>query len=115
MPSRSSRLRPASATRALSRNGGTHRCRSRSLDFRKQNPASSPTMSNQPFFTRDGDDFLPPSVANGPWDPKSLHGRVVIGLLAFAIEQRHGGDGLVPARLTVDMFRLPHIDTPIEV
>ncbi len=65
-------------------------------------------MTNQPFFTQDRDAFIPTQVANGPWDPKSLHGRVVVGLLAFVIEQRHGGDDFVPARLTVDMFRLPN-------
>jgi hypothetical protein len=72
-------------------------------------------MTNQPFFTRDGDAFVPTQAANGPWDPKSLHGRVIIGLLASVIEQRHGASDFVPARLTVDMFRLPNIDTPIEV
>src|SRR3979409_540985 len=71
-------------------------------------------MTNQPFFTRDHDAFIPNKVANGPWDPNSLHGRVVIGLLAFEIEQRHGADDFVPARLTVDMFRLPGF-APIEV
>jgi hypothetical protein len=71
-------------------------------------------MTNQPFFTKDQDAFIPTAVANGPWDAKSLHGRVIVGLLAFAIEQRHGGDELVPARLTVDMFRLPGF-APIEV
>ena len=71
-------------------------------------------MTNQPFFTRDHDTFIPTPVASGPWDPKSLHGRVIIGLLAFSIEQRHGGDDFVPARLTVDMFRLPNL-SPIEV
>ncbi len=71
--------------------------------------------TNQPFFTRDGDSFIPTPVANGPWDPKSLHGRVIIGLPAFVIEQRHGGSDFVPARLTVDMFRLPNIMTPIEI
>jgi hypothetical protein len=71
-------------------------------------------MTNQPFFTRDRDAFIPTQAANGPWDPKSLHGRVIIGLLAFVIEQRHGADGFVPARLTVDMFRLPGF-APIEV
>jgi acyl-Coa thioesterase superfamily protein/acyl-CoA thioesterase superfamily protein len=71
-------------------------------------------MTNQPFFTRDGDNFIPTKVANGPWDPNSLHGRVIIGLLAFAIEQRYGADDFVPARLTVDMFRLPGL-APIEV
>ncbi len=72
-------------------------------------------MKNQPFFTRDGDRFMPSPVANGPWDPDSLHGRVIVGLLAFAIEERHSGADFVPARLTVDMFRLPNITTPIEV
>ena len=72
-------------------------------------------MTNQPFFTRDDDIFMPTEVANGPWDPKSLHGRVIIGLLAFVIEQRHGDQDFVPARLTVDMFRLPNIMTPIEI
>ena len=71
-------------------------------------------MTNQPFFTKDRDAFIPTDAARGPWDPKSLHGRVIIGLLAFAIEQRHGADGFVPARLTVDMFRLPSL-APIEV
>src|ERR1700760_1557530 len=72
------------------------------------------TMTNQPFFTRDGDAFIPTAAANGPWDPKSLHGRVIVGLLAFVIEQRHGSDDFVPARLTVDMFRLPGF-APIEI
>jgi hypothetical protein len=71
-------------------------------------------MKTQPFFTRDRDAFMPTDAARGPWDPNSLHGRVIIGLLAFAIEQRHGADDFVPARLTVDMFRLPNL-SPIEV
>jgi Thioesterase-like superfamily len=71
-------------------------------------------MTNQPFFTRDRDAFIPTDAARGPWDPKSLHGRVIIGLLAFVIEQRHSAEGFVPARLTVDMFRLPSL-APIEV
>src|ERR1700748_558690 len=74
-------------------------------------------MTNQPFFTHDRvhDAYIPTPAANGPWDPKSLHGRVIIGLLAFVIEERHGDQDFVPARLTVDMFRLPDIMTPIEV
>ena len=71
-------------------------------------------MTNQPFFTRDRDAFLPTDAARGPWDPNSLHGRVIIGLLAFTIEHSHGSDEFVPARLTVDMFRLPTM-APIEV
>jgi hypothetical protein len=71
-------------------------------------------MTNQPFFTTDNDAFIPTDIARGPWDPNSLHGRVISGLLAFVIEQRHGADDFVPARLTVDMFRLPTL-APIEV
>ncbi len=72
---------------------------------------------NQPFFTHDrvNDTFMPTPVATGPWDPNSLHGRVVVGLLAHVIEQCHGSEEFVPARLTVDMFRLPNTTTPIEV
>src|SRR4051794_26778757 len=77
-------------------------------------PSWSGAMTNQPFFTRDREAFIPTDAARGPWDPNSLHGRVIIGLLAFAIEQRHGADEFVPARLTVDMFRLPSM-APIEV
>jgi len=73
------------------------------------------TTKNKPFFTKNGDAFMPTEIANGPWNPESLHGRVVIGLLALVIEQRHSGEDFVPARLTVDMFRLPNITTPIEI
>jgi hypothetical protein len=71
-------------------------------------------MKNEPFFTRDGDIYQPQPVARGPWDPKSLHGRVVVGLLAHAIEQAHGGPDFMPARLTVDMYRLPDLG-PVEL
>src|SRR6201985_3503477 len=71
--------------------------------------------TNQPFFIPDSDAFIPTAATNGPWDPKSMHGRVVIGLLAHVVEQRHGGEGVVPARLTIDMFRLPNIMAPVEV
>ena len=64
----------------------------------------SPTMKNQPFFARQGDAFIPNPIANGPWNPDSMHGRVIIGLLAHVIEERHGSAEFVPARLTVDMF-----------
>jgi len=72
-------------------------------------------MTKQSFFAKRGDTFIPNPVSNGPWDPNSMHGRVVIGLLAHVIEEHHGSDEFVPARLTVDMFRLPNIQTPVEV
>src|SRR5436190_14902021 len=89
--------------------------RESALDFIAQFPPRSPAMKNQPFFARRGDAFIPNPVCNGPWDPNSMHGRVVTGLLAHVIEERHGAADFVPARLTVDMFRLPNIMTPIEV
>src|SRR5438477_12580508 len=71
-------------------------------------------MKTQPFFTREGNRFVPTADARGPWDPKSLHGRVVAGLLGQQIEQRHGGSDYLPARLTIDMYRLPDL-SPVEV
>ena len=65
---------------------------------------------NAPFFIRQDSSYTADRVSAGPWDPKSLHGRVVIGLLAHEIETRHGGPEFVPARLTVDMYRLPGFD-----
>ena len=58
-------------------------------------------MTNQPFFTTDRDAFIPTDAARGPWDTNSLHGRVIIGLLAFVIEQRHGADEFAPADIPV--------------
>jgi hypothetical protein len=66
-------------------------------------------MANEPFFIRDGESCQPTPSSKGPWDPKSLHGRVVVGLLAHEIERLHGGPDYVPARLTVDMYRLPDL------
>src|ERR1700710_1623282 len=85
------------------------------LDFIARFPSCALAMTNQPFFAKRENTFIPNPVSNGPWDPNSMHGRVVIGLLAHEIEQHHGSDEFVPARLTVDMFRLPNIQTPVEV
>lgn len=43
-----------------------------------------------------------------------LHGRVIAGLLSFQIEQKHGDPDMLPARLTVDMYRPPDF-SPIEI
>ena len=71
-------------------------------------------MENEPFFIRDGDLYLPQPCGRGPWNPKSLHGRVIIGLLGHALEATFGSADFIPARLTVDMYKLPGFD-PIEV
>ena len=64
-------------------------------------------MTDDAFFKFENDAYLPQSMARGPWAAQSLHGRVVIGLLGHELERTHGGDEWLPARLTVDMYRLP--------
>ena len=71
-------------------------------------------MTNEPFFRIENDRYQPTDAARGPWDPKSLHGRVIAGLLGAEIERLHGDPEFVPARLTVDMYRLPDL-SPVEV
>lgn len=75
-------------------------------------------MTDDAFFLPDGERFLPQPIARGPWDPGSLNGRVVAGLLGAELEHRHGApeDGVawLPARLTVDLYRLPQFD-PVTV
>jgi hypothetical protein len=72
------------------------------------------TEMKDPFFTRAGDLFIPQPACRGPWDPKSLNGRVIVALCGFQIEQSHSLADYMPARLTVDMYRLPGFG-PIEV
>src|SRR6476659_11515881 len=71
-------------------------------------------MANEPFFRIEGDHYVPNPVARGPWNPNSLHGRVIAGLLGAEIERLHGSVDFMPARLTVDMYRLPDL-SPVEV
>ncbi|MFC3070886.1 thioesterase family protein [Phenylobacterium soli] len=71
-------------------------------------------MANTPFFTVKGDHYLPTEAGKGPWNANSLHGRVIIGLLGHEIERLHGAPEFLPARLTVDMYRLPDM-SPVEI
>lgn len=71
-------------------------------------------MTNEPFFTVEGTHYVPTPAARGPWNPNSLHGRVIAGLLGAEIERLHGSADFIPARLTVDMYRLPDL-SPVEV
>ena len=66
-------------------------------------------MTNEPFFTIEGAHYVPTPAARGPWNPNSLHGRVIAGLLGAEIERLHGAPDFMPARLTVDMYRLPDL------
>jgi hypothetical protein len=71
-------------------------------------------MTNEAFFHREGERFLPNDICRGPWDPNSLHGRVVAGLLAFEIDRLHGDPAFLPTRLTVDLYRMPRF-APVTV
>jgi len=71
-------------------------------------------MNAEPFFVREGDKYLPGRFSRGPWSATSLHARVVIGLLGHEIERLHGAPDFMPARLTVDLYRLPDM-SPAEV
>src|SRR5579885_2086998 len=71
-------------------------------------------MKAEPFFRREGGLYHPNPVSRGPWSPTSLHARVVAGLLAAEIERAYGEPAFVPARLTIDLYRLPDF-TPAEV
>ena len=71
-------------------------------------------MTDDAFFLPDGDTYLPQPICRGPWDPGSLNGRVVAGLLGAVVEARHGSPGWLPARMTVDMYRLPRFD-PVRI
>jgi len=67
-------------------------------------------MSDTGYFERDGDGFRPRPQARSPWGADMLHGRLLGGLAADAIEREHGDPELVPSRLTVDLFRSPPMD-----
>ena len=42
-------------------------------------------MANDAFFTIEGTHYVPTPAARGPWNPNSLHGRVIAGLLGAEI------------------------------
>lgn len=63
-------------------------------------------MNETAFFERDGSSFVPQEAARGWWRHDSLHGRALVGLMGTHIADRHGAADMVPARFTIDMFRL---------
>ncbi|HET6968381.1 MAG TPA: thioesterase family protein [Ornithinibacter sp.] len=60
------------------------------------------------YFTPTGDGLAPVPEARSPWSPDMLHGRLLAGLAARAVEQHPDVDrALRLTRLTVDMYRFP--------
>jgi len=59
------------------------------------------------FYTRTPQGYFATPAARSPWNYQRLHGRVVSGLLAYAIERDFGDPSFMPARITTDLYRLP--------
>jgi len=57
------------------------------------------------YFQSVGSGVLPLPHAHAPWAADMLHGRLLGGLAARALEAQHGAIGWRAARLTVDLFR----------
>ncbi len=57
------------------------------------------------YFQSVGSGVLPFPHAHAPWGEEMLHGRLLGGLAARALEAEHGAPGWRAARLTVDLFR----------
>lgn len=64
-------------------------------------------MSERPgHFTQTAEGvFLPTSNAQSHWGDDHLNGPALVGLAAHVLEDAHGHDEFVPARLTVDLFK----------
>ena len=63
------------------------------------------------FFTPSDGGLEPHPDARGPWAEDMMHGRLLAGLAAWAIERDHGEPGFVPTRLTVDLYKNPRMET----
>jgi len=57
------------------------------------------------FFAVDGTTLVARPHARGPWAVDMLHGKLLAGLLARAIEHEHGDPGMQFSRTTIDLFR----------
>lgn len=57
------------------------------------------------YFVSTSAGLAPEPIARGPWSDQMLHGRLLGGLAARAIETEHGQPWFRAARLTVDLFR----------
>lgn len=64
------------------------------------------------FYETDGQGGLSPRAeARSPWAEDMMHGRLLAGIAARHVEQNHQSAEFRPARLTIDLFRSPTMDT----
>jgi hypothetical protein len=66
------------------------------------------------LFQRDGERFVPSSLARGPWYPDTQHGSPMLGLLARAVESLPAQRPVQVARFTADLMRAAPL-APVEV
>jgi hypothetical protein len=59
----------------------------------------------QSYFRSEPDGLVPEPWAHAPWGTDMMHGRLIGGLAARALEAKLGADGWRAGRLTVDLFR----------
>ena len=59
------------------------------------------------YFIPSGEGLRPVADARSPWAADMLHGRLLAGLAARAVEQDHPDPDFRLSRLTLDMFRFP--------
>ena len=64
----------------------------------------------QPFFSVTDGGLVPHPDARSPWSADMLHGRLLAGLAAWAVERDHGDPELQPVRFTVDLYRSPTME-----
>jgi len=60
---------------------------------------------SESLFVVDGDVYEATELATGPWSPDALHGGPVSALLAYLLEAMSSGEGMFPARLTIELLR----------
>ena len=61
--------------------------------------------SPRALYERDGDRFVPTALTRGPWSPDAQHGSAPGALLATCASRMPGGEGMIAARLTVELLR----------
>ncbi|MEA2378425.1 MAG: hypothetical protein QOD13_2332, partial [Thermoleophilaceae bacterium] len=55
-----------------------------------------------PFYSLDGERFIPSELTRGPWDPGAQHAGPPSALLARALERCEPRDGMRIGRITVE-------------
>jgi hypothetical protein len=71
---------------------------------------------SESIFLAEGERFIPTSQAQGPWDPRALHGGAPAALLAEAFERHEPTPGLQIARMGFELLRpIPFAPLRIEI